>query len=107
MRTGNQRIEPFRLISISPSYSASSSGSISILVFPALGSQEAADLLISRENGSGSAHLRAHVGDAGTLRNLKACSALSYILKDLSKTALDADSAQHLQDDFLRVAARF
>ena len=78
-----------------------------ILVFPALCPHKFAHLLICRENGSGRAHLRAHVRDSRTLCNLQTCSTLSYILKYFSKAALDANPAKHLQDNLLGVAARF
>ena len=108
MRAGDQRIQLIQVdLHLTIVLSVLVRKHLHVLVLTALGSHEAADLLISRENGSGSAHLCAHVSDGGALGNLQACSTWSHILKDLSKAALDADSAQHFQNDFLCIAARF
>ena len=58
---------------------------------------------IRRKDRGGGTHLRTHVRDGETLRYRQRLYTIADVLEDLSETALDGDTAKHLEDDFLCV----
>ena len=71
------------------------------ILLPALGPQEGPGHLVAGENGGGGSQLRPHVGDGGPLRHRQGAHALADVFHHPAHAALDAQPAQHLQDDVL------
>ena len=69
--------------------------------FPILGLEEGAGHFIAGEYGGGGAQFRAHVGDGGTLGHGEGGHAGAGVFHHPAHAALDAQPAQHLQDDVL------
>ena len=78
-----------------------------VILRAALGGEELLHLLVRRENGRRSPHLGTHICDGGALGDLQSCRTRAYILVDFAETALDALTAEHLEDDLLGVDAGF
>ena len=78
---------------------------LGILVTTLLCLHKGLDDFVGREDRGGGTHLGTHVRDGETLRYGQGLHALADILKHLPKTALDGNTAKHLEDDFLCIHA--